>query len=325
MFSSQRWWISFPFLLALAVLLFLGWSVTQSLAYPYDGILNVSPVGVIRELDNVGPTFDVLKLNDVVIAVDGVLFNEAFPFYPGKRAGDSATLVIQRLDTTFPISIRLANPSPEDLFTRLAPLVMALVLWGIGVFIQAFKPTDVAAGLYFLFFATSSAFLIAGASTSVGPPWTLALYGFLSWIVGPIMVHFHLYFPQRTALPRQRIILVGLYSVALIGGLPYLIWGRVALQERMFYDSYNAAAGIFMAVNLLVVVMLLFYNYRHATTAGARGKIRIVVLGGVLSLVPVVILVILPDALFGQTLLPYSTGMRGCFWVAGQMWFDYFL
>lgn len=306
MFSSQRWWISFPFLLALAVLLFLGWGVTQSLAYPYDGILNVSPIGIIREIDSVGPSFDVLRLNDIVIAVDGVPFNEAFPFYPGKHAGDSATLVIKRLDATFPITIRLANPSPEDLFTRMAPLVMALVFWGIGVFIQAFKPTDEASGLYFLFFASSSAFLIAGASTSVGPPWTLALYGFLLWILGPIMVQFHLYFPQRTALPRQRLILIGLYSVALVGGLPHLVWGRVALQDHMFYDSYNAASRIFMAINLLFVVMLLFYNYRHATTAGARGKIRIVVLGGVLSLVPVIILVILPDALFGQTLLPYS-------------------
>ena len=48
------------------------------------------------------------------------------------------------------------------------------------------------------------------------------------------------------------------------------------------------------------------YSYRHTTTPGVRGKIRIVVLGGILSALPLVILTFLPDALLKTTLVPYS-------------------
>ena len=45
MYPSQRWWISFPFLIALAVLVFLVWSVFEVFAYPYDGLLTIDPTG----------------------------------------------------------------------------------------------------------------------------------------------------------------------------------------------------------------------------------------------------------------------------------------
>ncbi|MEJ2601292.1 MAG: ATP-binding protein [Anaerolineales bacterium] len=47
------------------------------------------------------------------------------------------------------------------------------------------------------------------------------------------------------------------------------------------------------------------YGYQHANTVGTRGKIRIVVLGGAVSAVPIVSLTIIPDALLQQTIIPY--------------------
>ncbi len=306
MYPSQRWWISFPFLIALAVLVFLVWSVFEVFAYPYDGLLTIDPTGLIKEIDAQGPTAEILSVGDRVITVDGVSFFQAQPFYAHKRAGQHAELVVQRGDATSRVSFQLVNPTYKETFSRLAPLFLALVFWGLGLGIQAFKPTNEAGSVYFLFFATSAAFLIAGVTSSLGPPWTAALFSFLLWVLGPVAVHFHLYFPQKTVLRYQRAMLLGLYSIALLGGLPYLIFGSIVVYSSPYSSQLVFASRIFLAINFLAVFGLLFYSYRHATTAGVRGKIRIVVLGGFLSLFPLVTLVILPDALLHQAIFPYT-------------------
>ena len=197
MYPSQRWWLSFPFLFALAVLVFLVWSVILALAYPYDGIVQIDPIGLVKEIDAGGPTSNVLGNGDRVLSIDGVPVTEAFPFYVHKHAGQRVLLVVQRNGITSQATITLLTPPFSESFNRLAPLFLALIFWGIGLGIQAFKPIDEAGSIYFLFFATSAAFLIAGATSYLGPPWTSALYNFLLWLLGPVAVHFHFYFPQK--------------------------------------------------------------------------------------------------------------------------------
>lgn len=306
MYPSQRWWISFPFLIALAVLVFLVWSVFQALAYPYDGIILIDPNGLVKEIDAGGPTSEVLGDGDRVLSIDGVPVTEAFPFYVTKSAGQRVHFDVQRDGITSQVIITLLTPPLSESFNRLAPLFLALIFWGIGLGIQAFKPIDEAGSIYFLFFATSAAFLIAGATSYLGPPWTSALYNFLLWLLGPVAVHFHLYFPQKARFSFERVLLVVLYTIALVGGLPYLIYGSIGVYSSPYSTQLISASRIFLAINLLIVFGLLLYTYRHATTAGVRGKIRIVVLGGFLSLFPLVTLVILPDALLNQTIIPYS-------------------
>ncbi len=97
-----------------------------------------------------------------------------------------------------------------------------------------------------------------------------------------------------------------LYVIAIFGGSPWLIIGPQTVRSSSWFPLIFSASRFFLAMNLLLVVVLLFYAYRHATTVGSRGKIRIVVLGGVLSALPVVTLTILPEALLHQTVVPYS-------------------
>ncbi|MGD9091920.1 MAG: ATP-binding protein [Anaerolineales bacterium] len=303
---SQRWWISLPFLIALAVLVFLGWSVSRGLAYPYDGISGLNTTGVIMELDSPGPTSDILKVGDDILYIDGKMIQEARPLYGNKHPGDYVNLVILREGRIEEVTFRLAIPTLEERVSRFAPLIVALVFWSIGVGIQAFKPASEGTGLYFLFFQMATILLISGASSYYGPPWVTSLLGFLLWLIGPLLVHFHLYFPQRATFRGHRVLILLLYTIALIGGFPYLIWGPQIVQANSLFPQYLIANRIFLAANFLLAVALLFYSYRHAVTAGVRGKIRIVVLGGAVSLLPLVTLAILPDALIEQPILPYG-------------------
>ncbi len=304
--AAQRLWSSFPFLIALTVLLFLGWGLWLAFSQPADGILYVNPTGTIQELDLQGPAYTKLQLGDTIVSIDGVQWEDAQPPYGSKHAGETARMLIERQGQNLLVTINLVDPPFDELLLRIAPLLVGLVFWLVGVGFQSFRSNIETTGVFFIFFQAAALLLLAGASTTIGPAWTSAVLSVLLWLIGPLMVHFHTQFPQDTNLPYQRAMLAGLYTIAVIGCIPYILYSPQDIRASSWYPQYSAANRIFLAINFLLVVALLVYSYRHATTAGVRGKIRIVVLGGAISLLPLVTLVILPDALYGQTIIPYS-------------------
>ena len=302
--AAQRLWSVLPFLIALAVLIFLGWSASLVLAYPYDGVIEIGSDGTIQAVDTIGPNQDILREKDLVLSINDIPWNIAQPAYHGLSAGDKVQLVIERDGVLLPVTIQLATPTFEELISRLAPLLVALIFWLVAVGVQMFKPAYEPATLLFMFFQATAALLIAGAASIVGPAWTSNLMIFLFWIIGPLAVHFHLFFPQDTQIPGKKILLPALYIMAVLGGLPYLIFGSQLLRVTARSAHLETAVRIFMALCFLIVVGLLVHAYRHATAPGVRGKIRIVVLGGILSLLPLVSLIIIPDAILGEPVIP---------------------
>lgn len=295
-----------PFVLALAVLVFIIWSGWQALAYPYDGIVRYTSSGVIQEINPRGPSSSILQVGDQVISIDGVKFSEAFPFYQDKHAGDDVSLLIKRGEATFTRSFTLVHAPPWEIAGRLAPLVLALTFWGIGLALLAFNVFRESLIQPFLFFQVSATFLSAGVNTYIGPQWTSSLFGVLFWLIGPFAVHFHVNFPQNFKQRYQQQLVVLLYIVAGIACLPYFIIGPERLRSLAWFQLYTSALRYFVALNLLIVVTLLVYAYRNTTETGARAKIRLVVLGGVLSFVPLVMLFILPEALLGEPVISYG-------------------
>ena len=306
MLTSQRWWRSFPFILALVSLIFIGWSAYLSFTYPHDGIITFSNNGVIRELDDFGKNVNHLQLEDRIESVDGILVIDAMPFYADKSAGDTVDFIVIRNKEPIQLQIKLTNPSTEVFFDLVVPLVLALVFWGMGVGVLTFKPGDITSNLFFLFTQVSALMLATGLSSSIGPPIHSNIFNALLWLLGPITVHLHYYFPQPIKLRRRRQVLLGLYAVALLGGLPYLFLGTRTIRSYLWSSQLYTLGLIFLTINLAYVIGLLIYDYRHATGPGVRSKIRIVVLGGVLSLVPIITLTLIPDALFSQPIISYN-------------------
>lgn len=59
----------------------------------------------------------------------------------------------------------------------------------------------------------------------------------------------------------------------------------------------------------MTVFLLLIHAYRHASSPGVRGKIRIVVLGEGIFFAPVATLSILPGAISGSPIIPYNSAL----------------
>ena len=302
--TPQRWWLSFPFVLGFATLAFLAWSASLLLAYPDDGIRGLNVSGLISSLDPNGPTYNWVQVGDIVISVDGVPMSEAFPLYVNKRAGDEVQFIIKRSEQELSVRFTLVHTPKDEIVSRLAILLVALIFCSVAIGVQAFAPSSETTRLFFLFCQVSGMVLASGLISILGPPWVSSLFNFLLWLIGPLTVHFHMHFPQTTAIRWQRLWLAILYVLAGVGGFPYLIWGVQVIRSSPWYAQLITIGRLLLALNLLLVVVLLFYAYRHATSPGARGKIRIVVLGGALSALPIITLFILPDSLLNQPILP---------------------
>lgn len=301
-----RWWISIPFILALLTLVFWGWGVSKAFTYPYDGILSWTSSGEIRELDPNGPAYKYFEIGDKIEKVNGVQINKAFPLYAGWRPGDQVEVEVFRREKEVKWAFSPIRPPLDEIFSRLVPLVIALIFWAAGLSVRTFSPSDQAADMFFRFGQASALLLSAGAISGQGPAWTSGLFSFLLWLIGPITVHFHLHFPQTVKFKRRNTLLYGLYGLAFLGGSPFLILGPQAVRATIWDQLLLSSSMFFLALNLLLVIGLLAFSYRHAETAGTRGKIRIVVLGGLLSAVPLITLTILPDAVGLPPIVPFT-------------------
>jgi PAS domain S-box-containing protein len=293
-------------MLALISLIFIGWSAYAVFTYPHDGTLSISTTGIIRELDSFGRETNQLIVGDIIISIDGVPYRDATLYYENKHGGDTAEFIISRDDQLVSLSIQLTEPGIELILSVAVVLILALVFWGMGVGVLSFRPGDITSNLFFMFTQVSALLLASGMISFAGPGWTSNLFNFLLWVVGPVTVHLHYYFPQTFQFRKKGAILAGLYAIALIGGLPYLILGAGTVRSFDWYSQYYAAGLVFLMLNLAFVIGILIHGYQNAISPGVRSQIRIVVLGGVLSLAPIITLTLLPDVLFAQPILSYN-------------------
>jgi two-component system phosphate regulon sensor histidine kinase PhoR len=288
-------------------LILIVWTAYYAVNYPHDGIIDIDPTGRIFKLDSLGEE-NSLQEDDIVISVDGKPLLEAVPYYADKETGEEVELLLLREGKNTVLTIKLYEPPIDTIRIYIMPVIVALIFWGVGVVVLAFKPADHTLRLFFLFNHAIAMLLATGSISWIGPPWASGLFNILLWMVGPLAVHFHLNFPQIANFRYQRGILAILYLLALAGGIPYLVYRTTTILTDPRAEPFLAVSRLFLTLNLIIVLWLVINAFRHATSPAVRGKLRIVFLGGILSIFPFIAFVILPDSILGEPLLPFEIG-----------------
>lgn len=309
----QRWGRSIPFLLALIVLIGLIWNISINIYYPHDGISDFQSDGSVIALDENGPAFGHLQAGDLILSINNIPLAEAIPYYKNKHAGDVVHYVVDRKGQQLSVDIVLTQPNVYEILRRLVPTLVALIFWIVGIGVLAFAPVSLVTTLCFLFCLTGSAFLVFGSISTMSTLWAYNVYRILYWLAGPVSVHFHLNFPQSTSFRWKKILISGLYFIGVSGSIPYIIWSGQELRISNYFLIISSAVQLFVAINLLIILFLLFYAYRHPNSAGVHGKIRIVLLGGLVGTLPLIMLTLLPNALFHQ---PVQSTEFAFIWIA---------
>lgn len=296
--------LSVPFLIGVMAFGLIIWVAILVRNYPDDGIRSLSALHQILILDERKHPNNHLEVGDILLEIEGNPLSDDTAWYWGKRPGDTVQFLVQRGAETVQVTVELTLPPPMELLRRLMPLFVAIVFLSVALAVEAFAPRSPTTQLFFWFFFTSSLLLTAGQASGLAPTIVLDLYYFLWWIVGPISVHFHLNFPQQSKLLNHKSGLIILYAVGFLGGLSHLIWGTVNLGNHPTLSFIIPISRLFLALNLLICIYLLFYNYQKTTSSGARAKIRLVLLGGVLASLPLITTYLLPEVLLNRPLLP---------------------
>ncbi len=299
-----------PFFFSILIFLFISIVGFDLVSFPDDGIEELSETGEVISIDHLGPTMGILQQGDKIQSIEGRKFQITGINYMalGKRGGDSVKMVVVRANKILTLNFPLDNPSRDLIISRLSTLFVALIFWGIGLWIEAYKPSAKATSVEFLWFQTCALTLSAGAATTMGIVWAHISFNSLIWLLGPLSVHFHTIFPQPIISKVKRYVLAVLYAIAAFGIVPTLFLGPDRLGLLSIYETYLGYKWLFLGINLIFVPILLVYSYKTVKTAGSRGKVRLVLLGGILAALPFVTLTVLPQYLIKQSLIPPSLG-----------------
>jgi PAS domain S-box-containing protein len=296
-----------PFIFAILVFLYIANIGRDLVAFPDDGIELDPSTGEILSYASLDPGPAKLDENDIITKVDGIPYSAFGVNYMelDKEGGESIEMEIRRGEELITRNIDLVKPSQTLIFNRLTTVLVALVFWGIGLGIEAFKPSARSSSVEFLWFETCALILSASAASTMGIVWASIFSNSLMWLLGPLTVHFHTHFPQPVIQKTRPYLLMVLYAIAALAIVLIVLVGLNQLGISAVYSNLRFFGRLFLAANLILVIGLLVYSYRTADTPGSRGKVRLVLLGVILVALPFVTLTILPNLILNEPLIPY--------------------
>ena len=242
-----------------------------------------------------------LESGDIVVSIDGrsVTTWEAGLFdLRAPRAqwhvGQTVTYIVQR-NGQYRAILVILSPYPwrAMLQKEWSLLLYFLVFALVGTYVFLRRPDDPAARVLFL---STSTLLAAEGSWSIGVQASDITEGLGFWlatalalIVAPLcwaaFLHFVLLFPRAyPALQRSRWILPCVYLLPLPATLAYLFAAYAAAPGTFDWIApWSPGSNVLILVDMVLIVLVLWPNFRARLDAVAHQQIRWIVFAGLLS------------------------------------------
>jgi signal transduction histidine kinase len=208
------------------------------------------------------------------------------------------------------LAVTLKPPSLATVLDRTGYFLVALGFWIIAMLVLVFKPRDSVAQFFVLVTLLSTAVIVIWPMADVGALWSNLLMGVLAAAIGPMFIHYHTLFPERIHFRGQRVLLGLVYSLGVVLAVVSLSLDALYYTGRyqdFGFESWPSAAPaikIFLSVCLVIGLVLLGRTYRVTQSERSKRQIALVALGSALALLPLVVLILLPQILFGHYLVP---------------------
>ncbi len=296
-------------LLAIATLVG-GWlAFRYYMSLPYVGIEFISG-GAIGAVAPGSPADAAgLKIGDTILAIDGDLpmaLSQAY-LHPGQQA---LHLEILRDGQSLQLEITPVPPSIATILDRVGFFAMAMGFWAIAMLVLGCKPRDSVAQTFVLLTLMATATIVIWSMADLGVLWANQWMGVLAAAIGPLFVHYHTLFPERSDFRGKKVLLGILYGIGAVLAALYVSVDTIRLSglyRKFHLDAWPPTdvliRGHFILC-LFVGLALLVRAYRITTSETSKRQITIVALGTGLALLPLVVLILIPQVLFTQYLVP---------------------
>lgn len=273
--------------------------------YPYDGIQWQRPGSGVIIVDPTGPAaLAGVTSEDLLLAINGIPADQLRSIYQGKPLGSEIALTLVRGGQQLTIDVPLAKAPLHVRISRLEPLLIGVVFWIVGLALWFLRPFHTMTRVFFALSQITAGMFASGDLSTIGWPGSSLMFNICLLFVAPLAIHFATQFP--TPLPqRVRRVLYWLFY-----GCAGVILVSIGISASLI-ESGEIVAPLrqiqrsFVALALLVALGLLLRMDRGAPVHTRRRR-RLLIVGMVVSLVPLMLLSFLPELLYGSAFVDYN-------------------
>jgi signal transduction histidine kinase len=291
------------------VILFGGLAIFGYYAtLPFAGFELAGPVRIGAVVPDSPAETAGLQVGDQVLTMDVAPFRLGQAYLrPGQEI---LRLSVLRDEQVIPVEIALVRPSLKERFFTSSHLLVALAFWMVAMAVLAFKPREPVAHLFVLVTLLGVMALVVWLLADLGLAWANILMATVVVLIGPLFVHFHTLFPERSDFMGKRVLLVGLYVVAVVllllstsSDLAYYL--RLGSGNGWLASlPMTAVIEAFFSLCLLIGLMLLVRARLVAASETSRRRAALVFFGTALALLPFIVLIVIPQIFSAPYLAP---------------------
>lgn len=209
------------------------------------------------------------------------------------------SLGLASLGTMIWVVVRLLMPCSAhysgcpELPWDIVPVFISFGYWVVGLNIWLKRQED----LLIIFFFTVSIILSSGLLSGFGDDVAGRLFYFVLIWLAPITFHAHLVWVKKTPGRVARVTLLIFYGLAVAQCVPLIGWALPELRTFGWFPIIRFTSRLTLVAAILVTATFLADYTRKCKVANIRSRVRMVFLGLVLGLTPLILLSILPSLL----------------------------
>lgn len=201
------------------------------------------------------------------------------------------------------VSLADVRPSWRTMSELPAKLFVCVIFWITGFYVFFKRPTNRAALLLCLCSLTIGLSFSANAAAERVVPAALEVE-LITSVIGPwLLFHFFLALPEeRTKLQE----LIPVYIIYLPAAITLVLLPFFGITDGQPQRAFQIIRFVEYGVAFLGAVGVMIYNYVRVGTVRTKQQMKIVLIGALAALIPSVLVVVLPAAIWKQNLLPYG-------------------
>lgn len=204
------------------------------------------------------------------------------------------------------VALEDSSISWQSLVAQIMWLIVCLTFWVTGFYVFLKRPGNTAALLFYLAGLSFGLVLSGNMAGEIAVPTALQLE-ITGSIFGPwLLLHFFLVLPEeRTRLRNNPLV----YLMYLLPAITLVLFFLVGTAEGQPVQWFRSLRLFEYTVGFLATVSVAVFNYFRSASVKTRQQTRIVLISCLAAIVPLLLLNVFPDAVWGQIVIPGGLGI----------------
>jgi signal transduction histidine kinase len=303
-------WSYIPFLLitlsVLTLILFAAsvlWSLPGYGLMQHDGLIwprSADPAVRIEPHDPAATAG--IMVGDRLLAVDGIPLAErpGLPYY-GKAVGESVEIMLLRVDRPIVARLELGTVPLDVRLIRLELVLIAFLFWGISLVTWGLRPFHGVTRIFFLLSQVMATMLTTGSLSAIHWPISSRVFNLFLTLMAPLVLHFFARFPEGLNRHFYRPLLWLVYGGAGLSLLTIILGPLIA--DSALSDTRRLHYSF---VGLTLVAALALLCRRRAAIGLQSQRHKLMIVGLVISLSPLLVLSLGAEIVYGSPVLDYA-------------------